>query len=119
MLQTVSDGALVSRLIAANTTNATSVKAKPGKVLGWKLSNINAAVRYLKLYDLAAAPTVGTSTPKLTIAIPPASAECSVYLGEDGLAFATGIAFAVVTGLADSDTTAVAAAEIGINLFYI
>lgn len=35
-------------------------------------SNINAAARYLKLYNKASAPTVGTDTPVLTIPLPPA-----------------------------------------------
>lgn len=106
----------VSRLLSAGTTNATAVKAGPGKLFGWYFYNANAAVRYLKLYDKASAPTVGTDTPKLTIPIPPGAA-ANVDFGA-GIGFSSGIGLALTTGVADADTAAVAANEIVINLFY-
>jgi hypothetical protein len=39
------------------------VKASAGQVYSLFVSNINAAVRYLKLYNKASAPTVGTDVP--------------------------------------------------------
>lgn len=109
-------GGPVHRLISAATTNATSVKATSGGVYGWYLYNANAAVRYLKLYDKASAPTVGTDTPRMTIPIPPGAA-ANVYWTK-GIQFPSGIALALTTGVADSDTVAVAASEIVVNLLY-
>jgi hypothetical protein len=111
-----SGGWSISTLLSAATTNATSVKASAGQVGGWYLYNANAAVRYLKLYNKASAPTVGTDVPVMTIPIPPGSG-ANVEIGK-GLPFATGIAFAITTGPTTADTGAVAANEIIVNLYY-
>lgn len=115
-----SAGLTMSRTIAAATTNATSVKTTAGKLHYAYVSNINAAVRYLKVYNKASAPTVGTDTPVLTLPIPGDTAGGAfVFSSELGLKFATGIAFALTTGVADADTGAVAANEHVVNLGYV
>lgn len=101
---------------SAATTNATSAKASAGNVFRVSGHNANAAVRYLKLYNKASAPTVGTDTPALTIALP---ATQSFSFDFAGHWFATGIAFALTTGAADADTGAVGAGDIlGLNVTY-
>jgi hypothetical protein len=109
-------GLSISRTLSAASTNATSVKASAGQVFGYYLFNANAATRYLKLYNKASSPTVGTDTPVATIPIP-AGAAANVEF-TNGVGFATGIALALTTGVADSDTGAVAANEVVVNLFY-
>lgn len=112
-------GATPYYLISANTTNDTNVKASAGQVYAISASNVNAAVRYLKLYNKASAPTVGTDTPVAVFAIPGATTGGVGTLSIDcGIAFATGIGFGTTTGVADNDTGAVAANEIVVNLFY-
>ena len=111
-----SGGSSVTKLISAASTNATSVKASAGQLDGWYLFNANAATRYLKLYNKASAPTVGTDTPVMTIPIP-AGAAANVCL-DPGIDFTTGIALALTTGIADSDTGAVAANDIVVNLIW-
>lgn len=111
-----SGGYSISRALSANSNNATNVKGSAGQVFGWYLYNANAAVRYLKLYNKATSPTVGTDTPVMTIPIPPGSA-ANVEFG-NGIPFGTGIGFGIVTGVADNDNTSVAANEIIVNLFY-
>lgn len=103
-------------VIAAATTNATSVKASAGQVGGWYIHNNAASVRYVKLYNKASAPTVGTDTPVLVIPIP-AGAAANVEFA-NGIAFSTGIALAIVTGQANSDATAVTAGDVVVNLLY-
>lgn len=99
------------------STNATSVKGSAGTLYGIAASNINAAARFLKLYNKATAPTVGTDTPVLTITIP-ASGYINFDTGLLGMQFTLGIAYAL-TGLAtDADTTAVAANDIKVFLNY-
>lgn len=111
-----SGGYTIERLVSANSTNATSVKASAGQVFGWVLWNDNAAHRFFKLYNKASAPTVGTDTPVMTIGLPP---DASVHVEfVTGIEFDTGIGFGTTTGVADSDTGAVAANEILVNLFY-
>lgn len=102
---------------SAATTNATSVKASAGTVWNIICSNANAAARYVKFYNLAVAPTVGTSVPAFTIAIP-ASSTVTIAGGANGIRFGTGIALAITTGVADSDTAAVAANEIKVATSY-
>jgi hypothetical protein len=111
-----SGGWSVSRLLAAGSTNATSVKASAGQVGGWYLFNAATSTRYLKLYNKASAPTVGTDTPFMTIPVP-AGAAANVELTA-GIAMGTGIAFALTTGVADSDTGAVTANDVVVNLLY-
>ncbi len=103
-------------LSAAATTNATSAKATAGSVR--QITGFNAAVtaRYLKFYNKASAPTVGTDTPRKTIYLPAGTAfviDCNDY-------YATGIAYALTTGLADADTGALTAGDIlALNVDYI
>jgi hypothetical protein len=108
-----------AKLISAATTNATSVKASGGQVYGWSISNVNAAARFVKLYDKASAPTVGTDVPVMTILVPGATAGGqAIYSAPAGIAFPTGIALAITTGVGNADTGAVAANEIVVNLFF-
>ena len=113
-------GATAYKLISAASTNATNVKASAGQIYMITASNINAAVRYLKIYNKASAPTVGTDTPAFTFAIPgdTTGAGTNIPIPACGIALGTGIAFAFTTGVADSDTGAVAANEIVVNMAY-
>ena len=105
------------RLIAAATTNATSVKATAGQLYVVHAYNVSAAVKYLKLYNKASAPTVGTDTPVETHAIA-AGAALRLDFTEHGNPFATGIAYALTGGGADADTTALAAGDVVLNMLY-
>lgn len=111
-------GATPYNLISAASTNATSVKGSAGTLLGIQVININAAVRYLKFYNKATAPTVGSDTPVYTFTIPGATTGAG-FVWPIPTAFATGIAFAVTTGSALADTGAVAAGDIVVNLAYV
>lgn len=112
-------GATPYKLISAASTNATSVKASAGQIYGIQVFNTNASARYLKLYDKASSPTVGTDTPVKVITIPGATTGAGAVLNFPvGIAFTSGIALATTTGAADSDSTGVAASEIVINLDY-
>jgi hypothetical protein len=100
-----------------NSTNPTAAKASAGNLFNVNGYNSSATVTYLKFYDKATAPTVGTDVPVLTLAIP-ASAVFSYDL--DGFRFATGIAYGLTTAAADNGTTAVAAGAIlGLNVVYV
>lgn len=105
-------------LSAAASTNATSVKGSAGRLYKIQGYNAAAAVRYLKLYNKATAPTVGTDTPVRTIALPPLTA-FDLDWSNLGYYFSTGIAFALTTGSADADTAALTAGDIlGLNMDY-
>lgn len=114
-----SGGLTQHKLISAASTNATSLKASAGQVYGIQVFNLNAAARYLKLYNKASAPTVGTDTPVKVFMIPGNAAGAGIVSNWiNGVEFNTGIAYALTTGIADSDTGAVAASEIVVNVDY-
>jgi hypothetical protein len=114
-----SGGLSMSKVISAASTNATSVKSSAGQVYSVQAFNTNAAARYLKLYNKASAPTVGTDTPVKTLLIPGNTAGTGFVINwPAGIAFSTGIAIALTTGIADSSTGAVAASEIVVNIDY-
>jgi len=106
-------------LSSAATTNATSVKASAGNVFKIIGNNTVASKRYLKLYNKASAPTVGTDTPVMTFVLA-ASAPFAIDLGASvGHYFSTGIAYAITGAAADNDTTAIASGDIEcLNLTY-
>lgn len=108
-----------SRLLsAAATTNATSVKASTGAIVSIQGYNAKASAVYLKLYNKASAPTVGTDTPVKTLYIPASAA--FVFDFPVGSYFSTGIAYAITGAAADADTTALAAGDVlCLNVDYI
>lgn len=107
------------RRIGAATTNAVVVKASSGVVYGWHISNINAAAVFLKIYDKATAPTVGTDVPKLTILVGGATTGATSFLDlPAGVAFSNGISIAITGAIGDADTTAVSANEQIAHVFY-
>jgi len=109
------------KLNSAASTNATSVKTSAGTIGLVTASNVNASPRYLKLYNKASAPTVGTDTPVQVYLLPGNAngAGSNIPIPDEGLAFGTGIAFAVTGGAADSDTTAVSVNDVIVNLGYV
>jgi hypothetical protein len=108
---------LNARIASAASTNATSVKPAPGTLYGIHVHNTSAAAKFLKLYNKASAPTVGTDTPVLTVPIA-AGVSRDINFGDIGLAFSLGIAYAITNLVADSDTTVVAANDVVGGLQY-
>jgi hypothetical protein len=106
--------------VSDTSTNAINVKASAGVVYGIFASNVNAAARYLKLYNKASAPTVGTDTPVHTFIIPgnTAGAGTNIPVPDRGIDFGTGISFALTTESTVAGTTGVTANEIVVNLDY-
>lgn len=109
----------VYRLVGANTTNAQIINAAPCWLTGYSVGNINAAPVYLKIYDKATAPTVGTDVPVFVVMIPGATtgAGANVTLPQ-GLYLINGLAMGLVAGLTDGSTTAPSANEQIVNILY-
>ena len=109
-------GATPSFVVAANSNNSTSLKGSAGTVYSIQTSNINASTAYfIKLYDKATAPTCGTDTPVAGYVIPPSNGGNNVTVMV-GKAFALGIGYCIVTGIANNDNTSVPAATILANI---
>ena len=105
-----------NHLVSAGTTNATIVKASAGRLLGWQVTNTNAAFRYVKLHNQTTAPTAGIGVVQ-TIGVPP-NATINFNMG-GGIAFTTGIGMTTVTGAIDTDATPVGASDLIIDLFSV
>lgn len=111
-----SGGSTPYHLISAASTNANNVKSTAGNLYGYTLSNTNASARFFRLYNLSGSPTVGTSTIKHTVQIPGNATVIHVF--PNGFAFGTGIALACTGAMGDSDTTAIGAGDVSIDLDY-
>lgn len=99
-------------LSSAATTNATLVSSG-ATLYGLVATNTGAAVAFVKVYDKATAPTVGTDVPVLTLSVP-ANGVVALPLDTRGWKGANGIALAITNLGPDADTTAVAAAQVKI-----
>jgi hypothetical protein len=99
------------------STNATSVKASAGTVWSILACNTNASVRYLKIYNKASAPTVGTDIPVLTLHLPTGN-NATIPIGSNGVRFTSGIALATTVSAGDTASDAVAAGEIKIAVSF-
>lgn len=106
--------ASIHHIVSAATTNVAQIKATAGRVLGYCLSNTNAAWRYVKLHNVASA-TAGTGV-VMTIGIPPnGRVELTI---PQGLGFATAISRSIVAGAADADATAIGATDVVGDIFF-
>lgn len=111
-----SGGLTLAHTVAAASTNATSTKASAGQVYHVCVNSNAAYPVYLKLFNKASAPTVGTDTP---VKVMEAQAGVPACLSsEDGLAFGTGIAWALTKGITDADATAVLISDATVELAY-
>jgi len=105
-------------LSAAASTNGANVKASAGTLKRIQGHNARLSAVYLKLYNKASTPTVGTDVPVRTVYLP-ASASF-VFDFPEGIAFATGIGYGLTTAGADADTGALTAGDIlCLNVDYI
>jgi hypothetical protein len=117
---TTAGGLSISRTLSAANTTGINAKGSAGQVYGWAITNTNASARFVKLYNKATAPTVGTDTPVITLVIPGNATGAGMVAAEftSGIAFGTGIGYGITGAIADNDTTAPAANEVVVNLFF-
>lgn len=102
--------------VSAGSNNAAAIKAAAGQVYGVQGFNLAGYPVFVKLYDKATAPNPAADTPLRTVAM-----QSGVRCDDDiasGLAFATGIAIAIVKGIADNDNTAVLANDCVVDIDY-
>jgi hypothetical protein len=98
------------KIISDTTTNATAVSSVPVNVSILHLVNTGDGVRFVKLYNKASAPTVGTDVPLITIGIPAVQNSSFMLPALQGINFSIGLSYAITLGAADSDTTALTVA---------
>lgn len=101
------DGWTMFTLNAPATLAVSQVKATAGNIGIIAAINNTAGWLYLKIWDAASAPTLGTTVPNWNLGIPPGSGTNPNLVG--GLQFANGIYVCVTGGPALLDTTALSA----------
>ena len=99
------------------TTNAVLVKASAGAISHIFACNTSASWKYIKLYNKATAPVVGTDTPLFVFGIPPGGSFAPPLVMQ--LRFTLGIGFAITGGSATTDTTPTAAGDVLLNFAWI
>ena len=108
-------------VVTAASTNSAVVKATAGTLYEITISNPTATAAYVKLYNKATAPTVGTDVPVMTIPVPATSATTmpiALTFGQVGKRFAAGIGIACTAAAVATDT-GVSVVGIQINATYI
>lgn len=95
-------------LSSAATTNATNCKASAGQLYGFDLVNTTGTLYYLRLYNLAAAPTCSSATGFIrSIPIPASTTGAGITRDiAAGEAYSTGLGFCLTGGGGTTDNTA-------------
>lgn len=101
---------------ATGDTNLVSVKASAGQLYGFHVKNRAGAERFLKFYNKNSAPVLASDVPVMVI--PLAAGETLNWNEPHGVPFAAGIAMSMTTGIADTDTGALTANDLVLNLRY-
>ena len=116
---TGTNGTTPYKLISLATTNANVVKSSGGNLYSIVAIGLTSTVRYLKLYNKATAPTVGTDIPVMTIPIPANTQGAGIAIPFNiGVNFPLGISLAITGTAADNGTTVIGAGDVIINLTY-
>ena len=116
---TGANGTTPYKLISLATTNASVVKSSGGNLYSIVAIGLTSTVRYLKLYNKATAPNVGTDIPVMTIPIPANTQGAGIAIPFTiGVNFPLGISLAITGTAADNGTTAIGAGDVIINLTY-
>ena len=102
------------------TTNGALILTGTSGLQSFYATNIGASAAFVKLYNKATAPTVGTDVPEMIIYVPAAVAGvpgvATLPIGFNGFRFALGLGIAITGLVADTDTTAVAAGQVKVKL---
>jgi hypothetical protein len=105
---------------SAATTNGALILTGTSSVSSLYATNEGASPAYVKLYNKATAPTVGTDIPEMIIPVAAASGGvpgvANPNIGFHGFRFALGLGIAITRNAAHTDTTAIGASEVKVKL---
>ena len=105
---------------SAASTNGALILTGTSGLQAFYATNTGAAAAFVKLYNKATAPTVGTDIPEMIIPVPAAAGGvpgvATLPMGFNGFRFALGLGIAITGGAADNDTTAVAAGQVKVKI---
>lgn len=117
---TTTGGCLAYSALSASAVLSAEIKSSAGQVYGMQAFNLNAAARYVRIYNQTGAPA---STDAANIVwrgiIPGATTGQGFVVPLAGpIACGTGIGIRATTGIADNDTGALSASELTFNVQY-
>jgi hypothetical protein len=105
---------------SAATTNGALILTGTSGLSAFWASNTGASAAFVKLYNKATAPTVGTDVPEMIIPVPAAvggvPGTATLPMGFNSFRFPLGLGIAITGAVADNDTTAVAAGQVKVKL---
>lgn len=105
---------------SAASTNGALILTGTSNLSSFYATNEGASAAYVKLYNKATAPTVGTDVPEMTFPVPAAvggvPGVANPNIGFHGFRFALGMGIAITRNAVHSDTTAVGASEVKVKL---
>jgi hypothetical protein len=106
-------------LVSAASTNSTNCKASAGNFYGFRIVNTTATLYYLRMYNLASAPTCSSSTGWVeSIPIPASTTGAGIVaINLHGENYSTGIGYCFTGGASSTDNTNAATGVYG-RLFY-
>ncbi len=100
---------------SAASTNGALILTGTSGLQAFFANNIGASDAWVKLYNKATAPTVGTDVPEMVIRVP-ANGQVELTPGFNGYRFPLGLGIAITGAAADTDTTAVAAGQVKVKI---
>lgn len=109
-------GTTIAKVLSAATTNAANLKNAAARLYGYHLANTSAAWKFVRIYNKATAPTVGTDSPALVIPLAPGAT--AVVHHTVPVSFGTGLGISITGASPDLDATAVAVGDVVGHLLY-
>ena len=104
-------------LVTAASTNAARIKSGASCLLGVSVFSLRATPLYIKFHDTNSSPPTAGSGVTLVVGVQAGTQRDFLIPG--GRAFTSGLGITVVTGIADSDSAAVALNDAVIEVFYV
>lgn len=106
-------------VVSAASNNATSCTAKTTQFWGIRFANTTATVYYLRLYNLATAPTCTSATGFIESIplVPTGQTGQTIFFFPYPIAYSAGLGFCITAGSAGTDNTNAAVGILG-DLFY-
>ena len=107
---------VIHRLVSAVSTNDTLIRTGKVRLFGAVLTNDAATPLYVKYYDKATIPTVGTDIPLITVCVD-TKKTVNLDFGNEGVQFQNGLGMGVTTLIPDADATDTAADDMFASTF--
>lgn len=113
------NGGSVHNRTSTAGTNGVNVKSSGGRISSGAITNLSASWVYVKFYNKASTPTVGTDSVVFTLPVRPGDqVQLAAIFDMYGMYFSTGIGYGITGGVAGTDTTAIAANDVHVGFHY-